>query len=236
MSDFMIRFLICNILFCGIISILLLMKHILKNCLSSRMQYNLWFLLLGLLTVPFLPSHFFKFSELFFGFTNLKFLPSAATKNASAPPLHTNIAGAKDWMDDFALSVNEASSSAIGYLLFTLWILGIIIMIILAIRSALFLHSLKKSASPLEDQDVQKLYRRCLNDTNITKSIPVYSAAYLKSPVIAGFWKPCIFLPVHLISDKNETDIRYMLLHELQHYKHKDGFINYLINLAGMIY
>ena len=80
MSDFMIRFLICNILFCGIISILLLMKHILKNCLSSRMQYNLWFLLLGLLTVPFLPSHFFKFSELFFGFTNLKFLPSAATK------------------------------------------------------------------------------------------------------------------------------------------------------------
>lgn len=86
---------------------------------------------------------FFKFSELFFGFTNLKFLPSAATKNASAPPLHTNIAGAKDWMDDFALSVNEASSSAIGYLLFTLWILGIIIMIILAIRSALFLHSLK---------------------------------------------------------------------------------------------
>ena len=153
MSDFMIRFLICNILFCGIISILLLMKHILKNCLSSRMQYNLWFLLLGLLTVPFLPSHFFKFSELFFGFTNLKFLPSAATKNASAPPLHTNIAGAKDWMDDFALSVNEASSSAIGYLLFTLWILGIIIMMILAIRSALFLHSLKKSASPLEDQD-----------------------------------------------------------------------------------
>ena len=151
-------------------------------------------------------SFFSSFQNYFFGFpggkTNLKFLPSAATKNASAPPLHTNIAGAKDWMDDFALSVNEASSSAIGYLLFTLWILGIIIMIILAIRSALFLHSLKKSASPLEDQDVQKLYRRCLNDTNITKSIPVYSAAYLKSPVIAGFWKPCIFLPVHLISDK----------------------------------
>jgi len=62
--------------------------------------------------------------QLFFGFTNLKFLPSAATKNASAPPLHTNIAGAKDWMDDFALSVNEASSSAIGYLLFTLWYFG----------------------------------------------------------------------------------------------------------------
>ena len=146
-------------------------------------------------------SFFLSFLELFFGFHELKVSSFCRHKNAR---LHhfTRTSQRKDWMDDFALSVNEASSSAIGYLLFTLWILGIIIMIILAIRSALFLHSLKKSASPLEDQDVQKLYRRCLNDTNITKSIPVYSAAYLKSPVIAGFWKPCIFLPVHLISDK----------------------------------
>ena len=145
------------------------MKTYFKNYSIQPMQYNLWFLLLGLLTVPFLPSHFFKFSELFFGFTNLKFLPSAATKNASAPPLHTNIAGAKDWMDDFALSVNEASSSAIGYLLFTLWILGIIIMIILAIRSALFLAFIKNLHHLLKIRMFKKLYRRCLNDTNITK-------------------------------------------------------------------
>ena len=65
MADFMIRFLICNILLCSIIGIFLLMKRILKNILLSRMQYNLWFLLLGLLAVPFLPFRFFKLSELF---------------------------------------------------------------------------------------------------------------------------------------------------------------------------
>ena len=42
--------------------------------------------------------------------------------------------------------------------------------------------------------------------------------------------------PIHLIAGNNETDIRYMLLHELQHYKHKDGIANYLMNLAGIIY
>lgn len=52
MDDFMFRFLISNLLLCGIIGVLLLMKRILKNSLSSRMQYNLWFLLLGLLAVP----------------------------------------------------------------------------------------------------------------------------------------------------------------------------------------
>lgn len=41
MADFMIRFLICNTLLCGIIGILLLLKRILKNSLSSQMQYNI---------------------------------------------------------------------------------------------------------------------------------------------------------------------------------------------------
>ena len=59
MANFMIRFLLCNVLISGIIGILLIAKQIFKNNLSSRMQYNLWFLLLGLLAVPFytVPSH-----------------------------------------------------------------------------------------------------------------------------------------------------------------------------------
>ena len=52
----MIRFLICNVFISGIIGILLIAKRIFKNNLSSRMQYNLWFLLLGLLAVPFIPA------------------------------------------------------------------------------------------------------------------------------------------------------------------------------------
>ena len=55
MANFMIRFLICNVFISGIIGILLIAKQIFKNNLSSRMQYNLWFLLLGLLAVPFIP-------------------------------------------------------------------------------------------------------------------------------------------------------------------------------------
>lgn len=236
MADFMIRFLLCNILLCGIIGIFLLMKRILKNSLSSRMQYNLWFLLLGLLAVPFLPFRFFKLSELFAWLKNLSLIPTAKTEDTVGQTLQTNIADTQNWMEDFTLSVNRETPSIIGCLLLALWISGIIAMLILVIRSALRLRILKKSALPLQSQKVQRLYDRCLSDTGITKNIPIYSTAYLKSPVIVGFWKPCIYLPIHLISDDNETDIRYMLLHELQHYKHKDGITNHLMNLAGIIY
>lgn len=236
MADFMIRFLICNILLCGIIGFLLLVKHIFRNSLSSRMQYNLWFPMLGLLTVPFLPFRFFKLSEMFVWFKNLNLSPTAKAETTAGQTFRTNIADNQNWMEDFTLSVNRETPSIISYLLLAIWISGILAMLILVSRSALRLHTLKKSALPLQSQKVQRLYERCLNDTGITKNVPIYSTAYLKSPVIVGFLKPCIYLPIHLIADDNETDIRYMLLHELQHYKHNDGIANHLMNLAGIIY
>lgn len=232
----MLRFLICNILLCGIIGILLLMKRILKNSLSSRMQYNLWFLLLGLLSIPFLPFRFFKLSELFVWLRNLSLVPVAKAESTAAQTFHVDIADSKNWMEDFAISVNRETPSIVGYLLLALWILGIIAMLILVIHSALRLRTLKNSALPLQSPKIHRLYKHCISDSGITKHIPIYSTAFLKSPVIVGFWKPCIYLPIHLISDDNETDIRYMLLHELQHYKHKDGIANYLMNLAGIVY
>ena len=54
MANFMIRFLLCNVFISGIVGILLIAKWVFRNNLSSRMQYNLWLLLLGLLAVPFI--------------------------------------------------------------------------------------------------------------------------------------------------------------------------------------
>lgn len=70
----------------------------------------------------------------------------------------------------------------------------------------------------------------------IKRNIPIYSTAYLKSPVIAGLFRPCIYLPIHLISDFNAADIRYILLHELQHYRHKDALAVFFMNLASVLY
>ena len=194
------------------------------------MQYNLWFLLLGLLAVPFLPFRFFKLSEMFI------IVPNVKTEAAIGQTLQTNITDSQNRIKDFALSVSRETPSILGYLLLAIWLSGMIAMLILLIRSFLGLHGLKKFRVTASKSKVQRLYPCCLHDTGITKHIPVYSTAYLKSPVIVGFWKPCIYLPIHLISDDNETDIRYMLLHELQHYKHKDGIANALMNLAGIVY
>lgn len=236
MGNFMIRFLICNVFISGIIIILLIAKRIFKNNLSSRMQYNLWFLLLGLLTVPFVPFRLIGFPQILSWLSSLRNSPASSTGTAMGETIGIHPAGNADWMNDFTLSVNSGTPSITGYILSAVWIAGIIAMIILVIKSSLRLRTIQKSALPLQNPEVRRLYYRCLTEVSITKKIPVYSTAFLKSPIIVGFLKPCIYLPIHLISDYNETDMRYMLLHELMHYKHKDALAGYLMNLAGAVY
>ena len=236
MAEFMIQFFICNIFISIIIGILLLAKRLLKNSLTSRMQYNLWYLLLSLLAVPFIPVQPIRFLQIFawFGsFKNASSSPIGDMINETAP---TNQSVTANWMNDFSISVSRRTPSTIGLILFILWCIGIFIMILLITKSMLRFHNMKNSALPLQNPAVRTLYYECLDEMHIKKPIPIYSTAFLKSPIIAGLLKPCIYMPIHLISDYNANDIKYMLMHELGHYKHKDALANYFMNIIGILY
>ena len=236
MANFMIRFLICNVFISGIIIILLISKLIFKNNLSSRMQYNLWLLLLGLLAVPFIPFRLVSFPQISSWLRSVRNYSASHADVGANNVMDTGLSGTTNWMNNFALSVNKDTPSVTGYILLGIWIVGMLAMMILVIKSSLRLRIIKRSALPLQNPEVRRLYNKCLNEMKITRNIPVYSTAFLKSPIIVGFLKPCIYLPIHLISDYHESDMRYMLLHELQHYRHKDAIANYLMNFAGVLY
>lgn len=236
MADFMIRFLICNILISIIIGMLIAAKQLLKNNLTNRMQYNLWYLLLGLLFIPFIPIQPIRFLQIFSWIGNLKHTSSYPAGTVMENTVFLNQSNTANWMNDFSISISRKTSSTIGLILCILWSIGVFIMILIIIKSVLRFHTLRKSALPLQNPDVYKLYHNCLTEMHITKSLPIYSTAFLKSPVIAGLFKPCIYLPIHLISDYNANDIRYMLLHELGHYKYKDVLSNYIMNIIIVLY
>ena len=236
MANFMIRFLLCNVFISGIVGILLIAKWVFRNNLSSRMQYNLWLLLLGLLAVPFIPFRLISFPQIFSWLSSVRNSSASHADVGANNVMDTGLSGTTNWMNDFALSVNKDTPSVTGYILLDIWIVGMLAMMILVIKSSLRLRIIKRSALPLQNPEVRRLYNKCLNEMKITRNIPVYSTAFLKSPIIVGFLKPCIYLPIHLISDYHESDMRYMLLHELQHYRHKDAIANYLMNFAGVLY
>ena len=250
MADFGIRFFLCNIFICIIIGILLIAKKALKNHLTSRMQFNLWFLLLGLLAVPFIPLRSIGFPQVLAWIETWKNTVSSNKGTITETAASQNISGTVKQINDYALSISNEAPSIVGLILCGIWLTGIIVMLLLAVRSVFRLNTLKKSALPLQNKTIRTLYNSCLQEMKIKRKIPIYSTAFLKSPIIVGLFKPCIYLPIHLISDFfidaeghkgprgyfNAADMRYMLLHELQHYKHKDAIANCLMNLTGILY
>ena len=236
MANFGIRFFLCNIFICIIIGFLIIVKRAFKNYLTSRMQFHLWFLLLGILAVPFVPFRPASFTQILASLGVWKHAVSAGKGTIAESFLNPNTSGAVKQMNDFALSVSRETPSIIGLILCGIWLVGILAMILLVIKSVSRLNAMKKSALPLQNKTVRILYHNCLREMKIKRNIPVYSTAFLKSPVIVGLFNPRIYLPIHLISDFNATDMRYMLLHELQHYRHKDALASYLMNFFGVLY
>ena len=236
MTDFIIHFLICNLLLSGMIGILFTLKKILKNHLTNRTQYNLWFLPMCLMVAPFISIRSDQIFSLYSWFSHFK--DRATTENNVVNAVNTlnSPDTVSDWMNDFTISVSSRTPSLIGMILFGIWIIGILAMILLVLKSSIRLYRIKRSALPLQNREVRKLYENCLEEMHITRRIPIYSTAFLKSPGITGLIRPRIYLPIHLISDYEPDKIRYMLLHELQHYRYKDNISNYLLLLAGIFY
>lgn len=200
------------------------------------MQYNLWYLLLGLLAVPFIPVPPIRFLQVFTWFGSLKntsISPGGTIMRETAAWRQPNTA---NWMNDFSTSVSQKTPAAIGLILCILWCIGIVIMIALMMKAMLRFKRIKDSALPLQNQAIRRLYHNCLDKMHIAKPVPLYSTAFLKSPVIVGLFRPCIYLPIHLISDYHADDIKYMLMHELAHYRYKDALANYFMNIIGVLY
>ncbi len=114
MGGFIIHFLICNIFISVIIGMLLAAKHLLHKILTSRMQYNVWFLLLGLLAVPFLPvGQLGNLPVLSW----LRDTPASFHASSAETTAAVHQAGRTDWMNDFSITIRRNTPSSVGFLL-----------------------------------------------------------------------------------------------------------------------
>ena len=175
MTDFIIHFLISNLFISGIIGLLMAVKHLFRNSLSGRMQYHLWFLLLGLLAVPFIPLRPVRFSRIFSRLAFFQNFSVSYTGNAARERMTVDPTGNMDWLNDFTLSVSSGTSSITGNILLGIWIAGILVMVVFLAKAFLRLQNLKQSALPLQHPKIRRPYHECLHEMKITKNIPIYS-------------------------------------------------------------
>ena len=236
MSNWIIHFLISNIFICIFTLVIIGTKKLLKKYLSAATQYHLWFLLFLLLAVPFFPVQIHGsqlFSWLHFFHTDSGLNSGTDTLSKLTSNTQNNLL---NQVNDFSVSISSRFSGGLNTILFLIWIMGVMIMSVLTLHSLNYVRSIKRSALPLQNQQVKTIYYDCLKELKISHQVPVYSTAFLKSPVLIGIIHPRIYIPIHLISELNPDDMRFMLLHELQHYRHKDTLIGFLMVISNILY
>lgn len=218
-----------------LLAALLLIRKVFRHHLTARTQYNLWFLFLFVLTVPFLPCSFICPGH---AYKLLGYLGgSFPSKNAETIALaYKTAAATESLLQDFSVSVSRMAPPVLPSAVIGIWIAGMALMAGFTAYSNRKIRQLKKSSLLLQNKQIRDLFTKCMEESGIKKEIPVYSSAYLKAPIAVGLWKPCIIVPIHMLSELSQKDIRYILLHELLHCKHKDLLVNRLMALAQIIY
>ncbi len=236
MSGYTIRFFTVNLYITAFILFFLCLHLVRGRLISSRTIYNLWYLLFILLFVPFVP---FKASDVFphlfrniLSHGNSRFL---STLYKSIHPAGNPLYASRS-VNDFTVSVSRHYPALPERIIPVIWLTGMIALLILFFLTSNKMLQITGAALPVEDIRVKSLYRQCLKESGIVRDIPILSTGSLKSPMIVGLFKARIYIPARLISDFKEKELRYMLLHELMHYKYKDAIGNLLINTTLVLY
>lgn len=243
-----------------IVLIVLLIKTIFKNQLSSRVRHALWFLVLIRLLLPFIPESNLSL----FNFFPKKNIDTVVYNSFQSNNLTQEQMIGND--NEFNLHLKDREQDEIGTNIFLkenlakantqrlvshgksnllqgvinicsyIWFIGL-----LSICLVIFLSTLrfKKKASffnKVNDSEVIKILAVCKKKLNINKNIPIYSGSTFKTPFIYGLLRPTIYLPKHILNEVNGSQLLHICLHEIAHYKRKDLFCNLLGMIAIIIH
>ncbi len=92
-----------------------------------------------------------------------------------------------------------------------------------------FIRYIKAGREEVSDIEHLELFGRILVQKKVKRGVELYTNHLISSPLLIGFFKPCIVLPSIEIS---EVDFRNTIAHELTHYKRLDMFYKWLVQLT----
>ena len=140
------------------------------------------------------------------------------------------------WIQNLTVSVNRFTPAYLNLLLNWLWLLGILAYAVITFVCNYNIRAIKQSVYPIKNKDIENIFIQCKADLTITKNIMLGESALIKTPMAIGLLKTYIILPSQTVKSLPATDIQYILLHELNHYKNKDILINYGMCFLQILY
>ena len=221
---------------------LLLGKQFLKNKISRQWQYYIWLVVVLRLLLPFGP-------EVSLMGKAYQAVDQAISQAAPLPPQQQPSQNAPDGNFIPAVGTEQRNETVngpaddittvhpfqnIGAMLINyIWLIWLVAALGLLIRKITiyqgFMRYIHAGLTPVSDIERLDKLSIVAEQSGIKKPIELCVNPLVSSPLLIGFFHPCIVLPS---ADISEKDFRYIILHELTHYKRRDMFYKWLVQIT----
>lgn len=228
-----------------LIVLLVLLRPVLRAHLSKQWQYYIWLVVAVRLLVPFaaapnLMGTFFQGIDN--GIGRAEYALPVVEDTFSVPAYLNDGEKVQDYFSKEQKGA-EAGADALSNKRIMLWVwnnLGLcwlVTALILLIRKITIYQSFVKyvraGCVQVADFDLLESFGRLVEQCKVKMPVELYTNSLISSPILIGFFRPCIVLPTAGLS---VTAFQYIILHELTHYKRRDMFYKWLIQLIVCIH
>ena len=210
------------------------LKPLYKNRFSKRWQYYIWIVVALRFLLPFTPDNaivgslFEKIDTVAITNeipTSPNILVPADTGNNNAEPIQTN-------REINAAAMREPFNKYVC--LFFIWsALALVLFVRKVTVYQGFIQYIKAGNKEVSDIKILNLLSDCEEKLNIKTRVELSRNSLIASPMLIGFFRPKIILP---ISELEDRELSYVFVHELIHYKQRDMFYKWLIQIVVCVH
>ncbi len=110
----------------------------------------------------------------------------------------------------------------------TMWFMGMAFFILKMLGGLLYIQRLKTKHLMALPDHWQSLMHKIQRELGITKTIALKASALVKAPMVVGWLKPIVLMPIAAINNLSTQQVEAILAHELSHIARHDFVLNIL--------
>lgn len=184
---------------------------------------------LGLLVITTLSIGTFIYR--YAGSNNSTFSTAAAYQNDVMGPLN---AVAITTIGQYFTLAKTFIQSSIPFFVMA-WVLGTFLFSLRILTGLVFVEKLRQQSVLLQNEWSQRI-QKLAQQLNINRMILLAESSVIEVPVVIGYLKPMILIPIGMSTSLSTEQLESIFLHELMHIRRKDYLINLLQAFVEAVY
>ena len=226
----------------AVISVILGLMMILTRKFSAKSRY-----FIAIVAMLFMPvASVYTFFRYYTPVKSVETVEVSAVKNEPA------VTGEKTQIMENQVAVATQPAAEMGFtdrmrsyrkyfyqhipLIVTLWMLGMLVFALKFLGGLAYTQRLKHyRVQPVSDE-WQKAFSRLAEMLNLNKAARILQSTLVKVPMVVGYFKPVVLIPVSAFTGLSPGQLETVILHEMAHIVRRDYLINILQSVVEIIF